>query len=146
MYTNITHTHTHTVLFNHLFLKTERLGVTGADILEVVCPSLKKSQQWLQPHKITPGHIHSWPSTDSWWKGYCILHAGSPIPLQSNPLKWTALGPDYEYTLRQSMHLSMLYTLRCVQTRTDKWYPFKRTYPLKRYPLKEVLLYSTTPV
>jgi len=31
---------------------------------------------------------------------------------QSNPLKWIALGPDYEYPLRWSIHLSMFYTLQ----------------------------------
>jgi len=37
-------------------------------------------------------------------------------PVQSNPLKWIALGPDYEYPFRQSIHLSMLYTfLHCVK-------------------------------
>ena len=34
--------------------------------------------------------------------------------LQSNLLKWIALGPDYEYPLRQSIHLSMFHTLHCV--------------------------------
>ena len=29
--------------------------------------------------------------------------------VQSNPLKWTALGPDYEY------NLSMFHALRCEQ-------------------------------
>ena len=36
------------------------------------------------------------------------------IFLQSNPLQWIALGPDYAYPLRQITHLSMFYTLRCV--------------------------------
>ena len=31
---------------------------------------------------------------------------------QSNPLKWIALGPDYDYPLRWSIHLSMFYTLQ----------------------------------
>ena len=31
---------------------------------------------------------------------------------QSNPLKWIAPGPDYEYPLRWSIHLSMFYTLQ----------------------------------
>ena len=31
--------------------------------------------------------------------------------IQSNPLSaWTELGPDHEYSLRQSIHLSMFYT------------------------------------
>ena len=33
---------------------------------------------------------------------------------KSNLLKWTVLGPDYEYTLSHSIHLSMFYTLHCV--------------------------------
>ena len=33
---------------------------------------------------------------------------------QSNPLEWIAVGPDYEYPLRQSIHLSMFYTSHCV--------------------------------
>ena len=36
------------------------------------------------------------------------------LVLQSNPLKCTALRPDYEYPLRQRIHLSMFYTLHCV--------------------------------
>jgi len=38
------------------------------------------------------------------------------IKLQSNPHNWIALGPDYEYPLRQGIHLSMFYrpTLHCV--------------------------------
>jgi len=39
---------------------------------------------------------------------------------QSTPLKWTVLGPDYEYPLRRSIHLSMFYTLHSVQTGPDK--------------------------
>ena len=33
--------------------------------------------------------------------------------VQSNPLKWKALGPNYEYRypLRRSIHLSTFYTL-----------------------------------
>ena len=34
--------------------------------------------------------------------------------MQSNPLNWVALGHDYDYPLRQSIHLSMFYTLHCV--------------------------------
>jgi len=34
--------------------------------------------------------------------------------LQSNLLKWTAMGIDYEYPLGQSIHLSMFYILHCV--------------------------------
>jgi len=30
--------------------------------------------------------------------------------LQSNSLKWIAVGPAYQYPLRQSIHLSMFYT------------------------------------
>ena len=33
------------------------------------------------------------------------------VYIQSNPLQWIALGPDYKYPLRQSVHLSMFYTL-----------------------------------
>jgi len=33
-----------------------------------------------------------------------------PTSLQSNLLKWIALGPDYEYPLRQTIHLSMYLT------------------------------------
>ena len=29
------------------------------------------------------------------------------VSLQSNPVKWIALGPDYEYPCRQSIHLSI---------------------------------------
>ena len=51
--------------------------------------------------------------------------------LQSNPLKWIALGPDHEPPLRQSVHLSVFYTLHCVWTRPDKWYKrFKRVIHL----------------
>jgi len=32
----------------------------------------------------------------------------------SKTLKWIALGPDFDYPLRLSIHLSMLYTLHCV--------------------------------
>jgi len=34
--------------------------------------------------------------------------------LQSNPLKWIAQGPNHEYPLRHSIHLSMFYTLHFV--------------------------------
>jgi len=36
------------------------------------------------------------------------------IVVQSNLLKWTALEPGYEHSLRQSICLSMFYILRCV--------------------------------
>jgi len=36
------------------------------------------------------------------------------LEIQSNPLKWIALGPDYEYPLRQSIRLFMFCTLHCV--------------------------------
>jgi len=42
------------------------------------------------------------------------LLASSCLPMQSNPHKQIALGLDYEYPLRQSIHLSMFYTLHCV--------------------------------
>jgi len=35
--------------------------------------------------------------------------------VQSNRFKWIALEPEYEYPRRQSIHLSVLYTLHCVQ-------------------------------
>ena len=35
----------------------------------------------------------------------CVLH--------SNLLKWIALGPDHQYLLKQSIHVSMFYTLHC---------------------------------
>jgi len=34
--------------------------------------------------------------------------------MQSNPLRWIALGPDYEYPVSHSIHLSMYYTSHCV--------------------------------
>ena len=34
--------------------------------------------------------------------------------VQTNPLKRIAVGPDYKYPLRQSIHLFMFYTLHCV--------------------------------
>ena len=34
--------------------------------------------------------------------------------IQSNLLNWIALGPDYEYPLRQSIDLYMINTLHCV--------------------------------
>jgi len=34
------------------------------------------------------------------------------ISIQSNPLKWIALGPEYEYPLRQSIHV--LYSTLCL--------------------------------
>jgi len=43
-----------------------------------------------------------------------VVFSGRPHPsscIQSNPLTWISLGPDYEYPLRQSVHLSMFYTL-----------------------------------
>ena len=46
------------------------------------------------------------------------------VCIQSNPLKWIALGPDCEYLLRQNIHLSMFYTLHCVYMGAAKWYPF----------------------
>ena len=47
-------------------------------------------------------------SDPTYWMG-----AGIKM-LQSNPLKWIALGPDHEPPLRQSVHLSVFYTLHCV--------------------------------
>ena len=44
-----------------------------------------------------------------------------------------ALGPAYEYPPRQSIHLSMFYTLHCVKVGPDKWYPFKRVIHLERF-------------
>jgi len=32
----------------------------------------------------------------------------------SNLLRWISLGPDYEYSLRQRIHLSVFYTLHSV--------------------------------
>jgi len=40
---------------------------------------------------------------------FCITN-----DIQSNPLKWIALGTNYEYSLRQSIQLSMFYTLHYV--------------------------------
>jgi len=34
--------------------------------------------------------------------------------VQSNPFKWTALGPDHEYPLGQSIHISLFYTVQHV--------------------------------
>jgi len=34
--------------------------------------------------------------------------------LQSNMLKWIALGPDYELPLKQSIHSSMFYISHCI--------------------------------
>ena len=47
--------------------------------------------------------------------------SGSDLPingksLQSNPLKWLAMGPGCEYPLGQSIHLSMFYTLYAVSS------------------------------
>ena len=39
---------------------------------------------------------------------------GLYVCIQSNPLKRIALGRDYEYSLKQSVHLSMFYTLHRV--------------------------------
>jgi len=44
---------------------------------------------------------------------YCTVFA-MVCWLQLNPRECIAMGPDYEYPLRQSVHLSMFYTLRCV--------------------------------
>jgi len=38
----------------------------------------------------------------------------SEIVIQSKPLKYIALGPDYKYLLRQSINLSTFYILHCV--------------------------------
>ena len=62
--------------------------------------------------------------------------------IQSNPLKWIALGPDYEYPLRQSIHLSMFYTLYCVYVGPNKWYLFKRIIHLSGILFREVWLYT----
>jgi len=35
-------------------------------------------------------------------------------------------GPDYEYTLMQSIHVSMFYTIHCIWTGPDSCCPFKR--------------------
>ena len=35
------------------------------------------------------------------------------VAWQSNPLKWIAQGPDYEYPVRQSIHLSMFQFSLC---------------------------------
>lgn len=40
---------------------------------------------------------------------YCYCYR-TAITIQSNPLKWIEMGPDYEYPLRKSIHLSILYT------------------------------------
>ena len=54
----------------------------------------------------------------------CLVFVTTAI--QSNLLKWIALGPEREYPLRQSIHLSMFYTLHCVQMGPDNIYPFKQ--------------------
>jgi len=40
--------------------------------------------------------------------------------VQSNLLQWIALGPDFEYPLRQCIHLSMFYTIHCVYKRDER--------------------------
>jgi len=40
--------------------------------------------------------------------------------MQSNPLNWIALGPDYEYPLWQSIQLYMFYTLHNLQSEPHK--------------------------
>jgi len=39
----------------------------------------------------------------------CGGRDSGPYLIQSNPLRWIAAGPDYEYPLRESIHL--FYTL-----------------------------------
>jgi len=76
-----------------------------------------------QRHQLsTPEHLDtvgasSFPKT--------LVNAFGALTLQSNLLKWIALGPDYEYPLRQSIHLSTFYAFHCVWTGPNKWYPFK---------------------
>ena len=38
------------------------------------------------------------------------------MSIHSNPLWWISLGPDHEYPLRQSVHLSMFYICHYVKT------------------------------
>jgi len=48
------------------------------------------------------------------------------VAVQSNRLKWIALGRHYENPLRQSIYLSRFYTIHCVYTGPDRWYSFKQ--------------------
>ena len=59
-----------------------------------------------------------------------FLHECIAVDVLSSLLKWTAVGPDREYPLRQSTNLSMFCTSHCVWTRPDRWYPFKRVLHL----------------
>ena len=56
--------------------------------------------------------------------------------IQSNLLKWIALGPHRECPQRQNIHLSMFHTLHCVWMGPDKWYPFKRVIHLSSIRLE----------
>jgi len=42
------------------------------------------------------------------------LQPASIVGLQSNPVKWITQEPNYEYPLRQSIHISMFYIIHFV--------------------------------
>jgi len=71
--------------------------------LAVVCVTVA-SVVWCLPLFVEWQPDHSLHCDD-------FRHVHTALALQSNPLKWTALGPaDYEYLLRRSIHLSMFDT------------------------------------
>jgi len=57
---------------------------------------------------------------------------------QSTEGNWIALGPDYQYPLRQSIHLYMFYTLSVSQRDRTNDSHIQAGYPLTCYPLRKV--------
>ena len=133
-------------------------------LLGDVLPS--QSHEWRYPTSPSTYHpdtvTRTYNMKTRWWRQateclYMALHAhrwtdnlntNAPGPIywmdsgikansQHSVQCWIALRPDYEYPLKQSIHLSMslLYNAsKCDQT-TDI---HLKTYPLKWYPLTEV--------
>ena len=54
--------------------------------------------------------------------------------VQSNPLKWMALGPHHDHPLRQGIHLSMFYIWCCLNG-TRQMMSFKRVIYLSTWSL-----------
>ena len=73
---------------------------------------------------LVPAHLGSPRQRAVKWVSVCLCVL---LLLASLVYSQTRLsGPDYEYTLMQSIHVSMFYTIHCIWTGPDSCCPFKR--------------------
>jgi len=132
--TRLSRYHTHTPSFNGPLSGTTQMsqyqkGKTNLDFTEA------RDSEW-QWHQL--GHMQICTSLQTNNHASTLplsfLQAGCPSCRPTHSVKaLKAPGPNYEYSIGQSIHLSMFYTL-CVRMGPDKRYPFKTVIHLSSIP------------